>query len=338
MPAHPPGVRFMLAPPARPNAAQDHPRVAPAPPGRLRRTILAEAQLHELDFQAPSTLAEALRLLAEGGALPLAGGTDLIVQMRAGRIHPDRIVDLKRIPELIGIVPDGAGWRIGATTPCAAIGEHAGLRAAWPGVVEAACLIGSAQVQGRASVGGNLCNASPAADSVPALIAAGASCVVVRAGGTGIAQREIPVEQLPIGPGRHALAAGELLHSIRLPARAPRSGDAYLRLIPRTEMDIAVVGVGINLSVDVRRRIVAARVALGAVAPTAILVPAAAAALIGSMLDDAAFQRLEAAARAACRPIDDKRGTAAYRTRVVGVLASRVARVAYERACGGMSE
>ena len=301
--------------------------------------------MSQLEFHAPSTLAQALGLLAAGaggatsgaGARPLAGGSDLIVQMRTGRTRPEHIVDVKRIPEMIGITRDARGWLIGAATPCAVIGEHRELRASWPGVVEAACLIGSAQVQGRASLGGNLCNASPAADSVPALMAAGATCIIVRAGAggaSGVAQRELPVEQFPVGPGRHALAPGELLLALRLPVRQPRSGDAYLRLIPRTEMDIAVVGAGVALTVDTARRVVAARVALGAVAPTAIMVPAAAEILLGSTLDEATCRSLEAAGRAACKPIDDKRGTASYRTRVAGVLARRAALIAYERACG----
>ena len=287
----------------------------------------------DLQFDAPQTLDQALGAMATGaaGTKPLAGGSDLIVQMRSGRIQPRRIVDLKRIPELIGIRADGAGgtgWWIAAATSCAVIGAHAGLRAAWPGVVEAACLIGSPQIQGRASIGGNLCNASPAADSVPALIAAGAVCVVASQAG----QRECPVEQMLQGPGRNTLAPGELLLAIRLPARAASSGDAYLRLIPRTEMDIAVVGVGVNLSLDAQGRVTQARIALGAVAPTALLVAEAAQAIQGSTLDTAACQRLEVAVRAACRPIDDKRGTAAYRTRVAGVLATRAARIAYQRA------
>lgn len=292
----------------------------------------------EPDYAAPTSLADALRLLAGEGARALAGGTDLIVQMRAGRAAPRRVVDLKRVPELVGIAADaGGGWRIGAATACAAIGEHAALRAAWPGVVEAATLIGSTQVQGRASLGGNLCNASPAADSVPALIAAGARCVIAHADGHAIARREMPIEQVPAGPGENTLLPGEIVEAFRLPARAPRSGDAYLRLIPRTEMDIAVVGVAIRLAVDGAGRIVDARVALGAVAPTAIGVPAAGDTLLGSTLDEAACERLEAAVRAACRPIDDKRATAAYRVRVAGVLAARVARVAHERARGEVS-
>ena len=293
-------------------------------------------------FHAPRDLAEALRLLATppGGApaRPLAGGSDFIVQLRAGRLRPGAIVDLKRIDELIGITrqADG-GWLIGAATPCVQITRHAALRADWPGVVEAAGLIGSPQVQGRASLGGNLCNASPAADSVPALIAAGALAVVGRlqpqADDAGTVQhREVPIADLLQGPGRTTLATGELLLAIRLPAAPPDGGDAYLRLIPRSEMDIAVVGCGVALQVDGAGRITAARVALGAVAPTALLVPAAANALLGHTLDEPTLQALAAAASAACRPIDDKRGTAAYRTRVAGVLARRAALIAAERA------
>lgn len=283
-----------------------------------------------LTFDAPTTVDQAIGLLARAaGARPLAGGTDLIVQMRSGRITPAQIVDLKRIPELIGIRAEGGGFLIGAATPCAVIGEDAALRAAWPGVVEAARLIGSTQVQGRASLGGNLCNASPAADSVPAMIAAGAMCVV--AGPAG--RREMPVEQLPAAPGRTSLANGEFLVALRLPPRVARSADAYLRLIPRNEMDIAVVGAGVDLTVDAKGAVTAARVSLGAVAPTALLVKAAGDALIGSSLDAAALTRLEAAVRAACKPIDDKRGTIGYRVHVAGVLARRAAQAAYQRAC-----
>jgi carbon-monoxide dehydrogenase medium subunit len=295
-------------------------------------------------FHAPTRLDDALALLAGADPVrPLAGGSDLIVQMRDVRSHRHagaRIVDLKRIPELIGIRADGAdglGFWIGAATPCVQITEHAALREAWPGVVEAAGLIGSPQVQGRASLGGNLCNGSPAADSVPALVAAGAVAVVARARPTGGGHtlRELPVEALPQGPGRTTLAADELLLAIRLPAppAAPaRSADAYLRLIPRSEMDIAVVGCGVALELDVQGRVAQARVALGAVAPTVRRVPAAAEALRGTALDDAALQALAAAVRAACAPIDDKRGSVAYRIHVAGVLAQRAARIAWQRA------
>jgi len=288
-------------------------------------------------YQAPVSLPELFSLLAPApGADPprlLAGGSDLIVQTRAGRIKPGPIVDLKRVPDLVGISRDGPGWRIRAATPCAVIGEHAELRAEWPGVVEAATLIGSKQVQGRGSLGGNLCNASPAADSVPALIAAGATVVVGSAGpGGAVGLRELPVEAVAVAPGRTCLARGEVVLALRLPERGPRAADAYLRLIPRTEMDIAVAGCGVSLQLDVQGVIVAARVALGAVAPTALLVPAAADALIGSALDTTALGKLEAAARAACRPIDDKRSTAKYRIHVAGVLARRAATEAYQRA------
>jgi CO/xanthine dehydrogenase FAD-binding subunit len=284
----------------------------------------------ESDYVAPTSLAEAVAALetARGSVRLLAGGTDLLVQMRSGRLQPDLIVDLKRIPELIGIRVENGAFVIGAATPCATLGEHAALARAWPGVVEAATLIGSTQIQGRASLGGNLCNASPAADSVPALVAAGAGCVIEGPSG----RREAPVETLQAQAGRNTLARGEIVVAIRLPAPPARSGDAYLRLIPRTEMDIAVVGAGVSLTVDAQGVVTGARVALGAVAPTTLRVDAAAAALVGSRLEESALAALADAARAACRPIDDKRGTAVYRTKVAGVLARRAAKIAYERA------
>ena len=283
-----------------------------------------------LSYAAPSTVQEAVSILAgaNGGAKVLSGGTDLLVQLRSGRSRPDLIVDVKRIPGLIDIREENGGFVIGAATPCALIGEHRTLRQVWPGVVEAACLIGSTQVQGRATLAGNLCNASPAADSVPAMIAARATCVV--AGPAG--RREVPVEAIATGPGRTSLARGELLVEFRLPKRLPRSADAYLRFIPRTEMDIAVVGAGVNLTLDASGTCTEARVVLGAVAPTAILVPDGAAALVGRRLDDEALSRLDAAARRACKPITDKRGTIECRTKVAGVLARRAAGIAYARA------
>jgi CO/xanthine dehydrogenase FAD-binding subunit len=251
-----------------------------------------------------------------------------LVQMKSGRVKPSSIVDLKRIPGMIGIRQVGGGFVIGAATPGAMLGEHAALSAAWPGVVEGANLIGSTQIQGRATLAGNLCNASPAADSVPAMIAAGATCVIVGAKG----KREIPVEQVATAPGQTSLSADEFVLEIKLPARPPRAADAYLRSIPRTEMDIAVVGAGVCLTLDAGGKITAARVALGAVAPTALLVPEAGAAIVGTTLDKAALDALDAAARAAARPIADKRGTVDYRIKIAGVLARRAARIAYGRA------
>jgi carbon-monoxide dehydrogenase medium subunit len=265
---------------------------------------------------------------ANGSAKVLSGGTDLLVQLRSGRIKPELIVDIKRIPGMIGIREEGGGFAIGAATPCVLLTEHERLRAAWPGVVEAAGLIGSIQVKGRATLAGNLCNASPAADSVPALIAARATCVV--AGPNG--KREVPVEAITTGPGQTSLARGELIIEFRLPRRPPRSSDAYLRFIPRTEMDIAVAGAAVNVTLDASAVCTEARVVLGAVAPTAILVPDAGAALVGHRLDAETLQRLDATARRACKPITDKRGTIEYRTQVAGVLARRAAGIAFARA------
>lgn len=281
-----------------------------------------------MDYRSPTTAKDAAGLLANEGAHVLAGGTDILVKLRAGFVAPRMLVDLKGVPRLRGIESDARGWRIGAATPCAEIGEHEAFAAAWPGVVEALQLIGSTQIQGRATLGGNICNASPAADSVPALIAAGALCEV--AGVTG--EREVPVEQIITGPGRNALARGEFILGFRLPKPLARAGDAYLRFIPRTEMDIAVVGVGVSLALDAQGVCTHARVGLGAVAPTPLLVADAARALIGTRVNAAALEALGAAASAACRPIDDKRGTIAYRIKVAAVLARRAAVIALERA------
>jgi carbon-monoxide dehydrogenase medium subunit len=282
-----------------------------------------------LAYTAPTSVEEAVKALASSGtAKVLSGGTDLLVQLRSGRLKADLIVDTKKIPGIAGIREVDGGFVIGAATSGAQIGEHGRLGAAWPGVVEAANLIGSTQIQGRASLAGNLCNASPAADSVPALIAAGATCVV--AGSNG--RREVPVESIATGPGRTSLKPDEFIVEFRLPKRPPRSSDAYLRFIPRTEMDIAVVGAGVNLTLDPAGVITDARLVLGAVAPTAVIVPEAAAALKGRKLDETALAALDKAARAACKPIDDKRGTIAYRVKVAGVLARRATAIAYKRA------
>ena len=207
--------------------------------------------------------------------------------------------------------------------------EHAKLIKSWPGVVEAANLIGSDQIQGRCTIAGNLCNASPAADSVPALIAAGAKAVIVGEQ----RRRTVAVEKIITGPGTTSLQKDELIESILLPKQSARSADAYLRFIPRTEMDIAVVGVGIHLTLA-RGVIKSARVVLGAVAPTPILVSKAARAIVGTKLDAQALENLAAACSDACDPIDDKRGTIEYRTRVAGVLARRAAVIAFKRAGG----
>ena len=288
--------------------------------------------MSSLNYAAPTSVDDAVKLLAgsAGLAKPMSGGTDLLVQLRSGRLKPDLIVDTKKIPGIIGIRRENGGFVIGAATPGAMVEAHAELSAAWPGLVEALDLIGSTQIQGRCSLAGNLCNASPAADSVPALYAAAATAVIV--GGNG--RREVPVDQIPTGPGRTSLAKDEFILEFKLPPRSPRSADAYLRFIPRTEMDIAVVGCGVSVTLDANGICTAARVAIGAVSPTVIMVPAAAEALLGHTLDADTLARLDAAARAAAKPISDKRGTIDYRTKVAGVLARRAAAIAFARAAG----
>jgi aerobic carbon-monoxide dehydrogenase medium subunit len=286
----------------------------------------------EIRYVSPRTLDEAVSAFAAAGtaARILAGGTDLLVQMRSGAVRPGLIVDIKNIAEMTAIeeTADG-GFRVGAAVAGAVLAEHGRFGKVWPGVLEAVNLIGSTQVQGRASAGGNLCNGSPAGDSVPALVAA--SAIVTLQGPDG--RREIRIEQVPAGPGRTNLLPGEILVSFTLPPRPPGSGDAYLRMIPRTEMDIAVVGVGVSLTLK-DGVCTAARVGLGAVAPTVLLVEEASKALIGSKLDDAALNAAASACGAACRPIDDKRGTIVYRTKVAGVLLKRTVAIAAKRAQG----
>jgi carbon-monoxide dehydrogenase medium subunit len=292
--------------------------------------------MSSLSYAAPTSVDEAVKLLAgsSGLAKVLSGGTDLLVQLRSGRLKPELIVDTKKIPGIIGISQgaDG-GYIVGAATPGAVVEAHAGMTATWPGVVEALDLIGSTQVQGRCSLAGNLCNASPAADSVPALYAAGAIAVIVGSNG----KREVPVEQVPTGPGRTSLAKDEFILEFKFPPRPAHSSDAYLRFIPRTEMDIAVVGCGISVTLDANGVCTAARCSLGAVAPTVLLVKEMADVLIGHTLDADTLAKLDAAAQAAAKPISDKRGTVEYRKKISGVLARRVAAIAFDRAAGKTS-
>lgn len=286
--------------------------------------------MEAIEYARPSSIADAVRSLAASGARVLAGGTDLLVQLRGGYTRPTLIVDIKGIAELRRVEQTPQGFRVGAAVAGAELGAHGAFARTWPGVVEAFQLIGSTQIQGRASLGGNLCNASPAADSVPALIAAGARCTIAGPSGT----REAAVEDVVTSPGKTSLAPGEFVVDFLFATPPARTADAYLRFIPRTEMDIAVVGAAVCLTLDASGVCTAARVGLGAVAPRPLLVPAAAAALIGSTVDDAALARLAAAASAACKPIDDKRGTIEYRTKVAGVLARRAAVAALARARG----
>jgi CO/xanthine dehydrogenase FAD-binding subunit len=286
--------------------------------------------MDDMRYEAPGTLEAAVALLAgeKGDARVLAGGTDVLVLLHGDIIEPDLLVDIKHIPELTGIAEENGGWRVGAATICMDIADHEEFSAAWPGIIDGVKLIGSIQVKGRASIGGNLANASPGADTVPAIMVAGATATVFGPKG----QREVPVEDIPVGPGKTSLAKGEIIVSFFFPQRPPHSGGAYLRFTPRTEMDIAVVGVGVDLTLDDGATCIAARVALGAVAARALIVDEAAAALVGTQVDDDALANLAAAASAACRPIDDKRGTKDFRIKVAGVLARRTALIALERA------
>lgn len=283
-------------------------------------------------YHTPNSSSDAAAIAAgaSGTFRFLAGGTDVLVQMRAGMVQPDDLIDLKHIPgvDRIERTKDG-GWKIGIAVPGIVMGGHADLVRDWPGVVEGMNLVGSTQVQGRATLAGNLCNGSPAADSVPGLIAAGAVVTV-----TGPKEsRVIPVEQVPAGPGTTKLAKGEVISSITLPPRGTNGGDCYLRFIPRTEMDIAVVGCAVSLRLD-GDKVVEARVALGAVAPTVLMSEACARAIIGTTLDDAALAALAKAAEGEAKPISDKRGTKEFRIEVAGVLARRAAKIAYDRAKG----
>ncbi len=283
-----------------------------------------------MQYVAAKTADEAVTLLAghAGLARVLAGGSDLLVQMKSGMVEPDLIVDIKHIAGMRDVTPEAGGFRVGAAVSGAELGEHAGVCAMWPGVVEGFNLIGSTQVQGRATMAGNLCNASPAGDAVPGLVAAGA---VARVHGPNGA-RDVAVLDIPAGPGRTTLAKGEFITSIFLPARPARASDAYLRFIPRTEMDIAVASAAVSLELATDGTVAAARVSLGAVAPTVRLAEDAAKSIVGTKLDDTSLARMAAACEAICKPISDKRGTVEFRTKTAGVLARRAARIAYDRA------
>jgi carbon-monoxide dehydrogenase medium subunit len=288
--------------------------------------------MKDIDYAAPKTLSEAVSLLAEKGdrARVLAGGTDIIVQVREHRRDLDLLVDIKNIPEVNELAFDAKqGLRIGAAVPCYRIYEHPEIAKAFPGLVDAAFLIGGIQIQSRASLGGNLCNASPAADTIPALIAHSAVCVI--AGPKG--NREVPVEKFCTAPGRTVLERGEMLLSLRLPAPARHFGAAYLRFIPRNEMDIAVVGAGVSVTLDEsKQKCTGARVALGAVAPTPLLVSEAGSALVDGAINESVLDKAASLARAAARPISDMRGDADYRRHLVGVLTKRALQNAIQRA------
>ncbi|MEZ5279662.1 MAG: xanthine dehydrogenase family protein subunit M [Acidimicrobiales bacterium] len=285
-------------------------------------------------YLSPTSVDEAVAMLgAEPGSRVFAGATDVIPQMRSGRTNPQVLVDLKKIERLIAVELNGDTWVVGAATPTIRLTANADFVADLPGLAHGAGLIGSDQVQARSSLGGNLCNASPAADSVPAMVANSARAVI--AGPAG--ERTVAVADIPAGPGRTTLGPGEFVVEFHIDRPDQSTSDSYQRVTPRTEMDIAIVGGGARVSVDAEGRCTAATVALGAVAPTVVLVPGAAEALAGAIVvgddpDQAALDALAEAARSVCAPIDDMRGTIAYRTHVAGVLARRTVLEAARRA------
>ncbi|MFO1020732.1 MAG: xanthine dehydrogenase family protein subunit M [Planctomycetales bacterium] len=287
--------------------------------------------MRDFDYQSPGTLTEAIKVLGEanGSAKPLAGGTDLIDQVRVGRLSPDLIIDLKKIPELNILELSPQGLRLGAAVPCYKIYQNAKVCEQYSALGDSASLIGGIQIQSRASIGGNLCNSGPAADSIPSLIALGAVAVIQGAKGS----REVPVEKFCTGPGKNVLQPGEFLVELKFPARPAHSGSRYQRFIPRNEMDIAVVGVGASVVLE-GDKIASARIGLGAVAATPLFAEEASAVLKGLPANVDSYRKAAAAARAIISPIDDMRGTKEFRLHVTGVLVERVLADAVSRAQG----
>jgi CO/xanthine dehydrogenase FAD-binding subunit len=285
--------------------------------------------VNEFDYAAPRSLAEAAALFdGHRKALLLAGGTDLLVQLRSGRKTADLVIDIKHIPEMNEIRYDpAAGLTLGAAVPCYRIYGDAALSLAYPALSEVAALIGGTQIQGRASIGGNLCNAAPSADAIPLIIALSATCRIAGQGGA----REIAVEDFCTGPGRNALQPGELLVSLHLPPPGRRSGSHYLRFIPRNEMDIAVAGAGVAVTLDngVFR---SARIALSSVAPTPLFVREAGEWLAGKPVNAESIEAAAGMAKAAAAPITDMRGTIEYRKHLCAVLTRRALHVAVQQA------
>ncbi|HXG37039.1 MAG TPA: xanthine dehydrogenase family protein subunit M [Dehalococcoidia bacterium] len=285
------------------------------------------------DYAAPQSLGEALSLMASAGenGRVLAGGTDLIVMMRAGRRRPTFVLDGKQVPELQELSLNG-GLTLGAAVSCRRIWENSDVSRAFPALIDSASIIGGVQIQGRASVGGNLCNAAPSADCIPTLIALGATCSIASSSGN----REVAAEDFCVAPGQTVLRPGEILVNMKIPAQSPNSGAAYLRFTPRNEMDIAIAGVGASVVLEAdRETIKSARIALSAVGPTPIFASDAGQLLAGkSASDESALMAAAEAAREASRPITDMRGTIDQRKHLVGVLTVRALKKAIERAKG----
>ena len=288
--------------------------------------------MSDTQYLAAKTIDEAVdaHAKANGSARFLAGGTDLLVQIKSGIRKPNLVIDIKKIVELNSIKEISENeFVIGASVSGANLNRNPKFAKLWPGVLEAFRLIGSEQIQGRASLGGNLCNGSPAGDSVPALIAAGCKAVIAGPG----ERKEIPIENFHLGPGKTILENGQMLVALKFPKRNNNSADAYLRMTPRTEMDIAVVGCGVNISIE-NGICTNARVSLGAVAPKPLLINEASDILVGSSLDEETLEKVSKICRDSCNPIDDKRGTIDYRTKVAGVLFKRATLLAADRIRG----
>ena len=288
--------------------------------------------MSDTQYLAAKTIDEAVQAhnQANGSARFLAGGTDLLVQIKSGIKKPNLVIDVKKIVELNNIEEISENeFIVGASVSGANLNRNKKFASLWPGVIEAFRLIGSEQIQGRASLGGNLCNGSPAGDSVPALIAAG--CTAIIAGPDG--RKELPIEEFHTGPGKTVLKNGEMLVSLKFPKRESNSSDAYLRMTPRTEMDIAVVGCGVNLTLD-NDICTSVRVSLGAVAPTPLLIKEASDIMVGTNLNSQVLEKVAKICMESCNPINDKRGTIEYRTKVAGVLFKRATLIAIDRIKG----
>ena len=291
--------------------------------------------MEPFEFVTPSSIDEAVKVLASNGdkAQMIAGGTDILVQMRAGRRTPSVVVDVKSIPELNALSYDASkGLTLGAAVPCYKIYQDNTLAAVYPGLIDTAWLIGGIQIQGRASIGGNVCNAAPSGDSIPAVIALNGVCNIAGPNGT----REMLAEDFCTAPGVNALQNGEMLVSISFPAPVAHSGANYQRFIPRNEMDIAVVGVGSSVVLDASgQNFVSARIALASVAPTPVFAKEAGDSLAGKAVSEEAIQQASELAMAAAKPISDMRGTIRQRTHLIGVFTRRTLNIAIERARGG---
>ena len=287
--------------------------------------------MKDFQYTAPNTVEDATRLLSEHGsrAKILAGGTDIIVQLREGMCEADVVVDIKKIPELVQYqYASDSGLTLGAAVSCCNLYEDSQLADLYGALADSSHIIGGWQIQSRASVGGNLCNASPAADCIPALIALNATAHITGPDG----ERQVAVEDFCISPGTNILADGEFLISLQIPAQSANMASAYERFIPRNEMDIAVVGVGSWVSLDDAGRITASRISLGAVAATPLFAAAASDHLIGKEPTEENFAQAGELAQQIATPITDMRGTAAYRTHLVAVLVKRTLTTAVQRA------